>query len=161
MSILTIIMVACFQEQNDPDPGNRRLAALQSDPASNLTAPFLRIEDEQERERKLGKGLAEKGEGPLILRVFAVTEPVGPEDVLNWFDRKLREMGWYEFHQPPNMNVDAATPRFYRKTIDHWCAGLTIALTIDGDEVQGLRLTLSSAATDRPKERIPCPMDNP
>lgn len=171
VTIFLVLLIAGYctsrPEGVDPDPRNRRLSALEAEPARKLMPPFLRLELEKVNPRERGKGCGftslggcDNGTGPSIRRQLETRSyNVAPRLVHSWFEPRLERLGWRTVRNCQVAEVSNAT--CYRKTIDNWCANYVVtARNTEGgravDPVERVEVRLSSGAELDPDVYRPC-----
>jgi hypothetical protein len=124
LSLCATVLVACGSLPHDPDPGDRRLDDLKSEPAGALVMPGFRTIKEEVRAKQLGEAGNAKdlGTGPSIEKQYQSDEPIELDSVLAWYETRLAELNW-RLGQPLNEHTSGEVGRRYRKKIRNWCAG--------------------------------------
>ena len=121
-----LLLSAC--SQNRGDPGNRRLKALQSDPALALVAPGARLVGESSREAWTPP-FSKSFDGPSTIRSYVLSTP--REEVRSFYKAELPRFGW-RFERSEALGPDREV-LIYRKNFGNWEALLTIGDASDGE----------------------------
>lgn len=144
----------------DPDPGNKRLSAMKRESALNLIPPGTKLQSKRVQSKRLGEVLSsDLGMGPSIIRRFTPRQStLDFQAAYQWYDKELTARGWRRRPEQEQGNfISDHGIRIYRKTIDNWCAGLSLRENLEDSRPSGnLRFELSAPAGLFPEKNLPC-----
>jgi len=132
--VAVVALIACGD--NAGDPGNRRLNALQADPALKLVPPGLRSFGQSSTSAEKPP-FSDFYNGPGVTKSFRFTEPVEQAlpRVLEYYSAELPRLGWVfvrKESQPPRPGLEIATVSLlYSKEVATWKETLSISPGLD------------------------------
>lgn len=132
---VAVAVAACNEEQ--ADPGNRRLSALESDPAVGLVVPGAKLTHKSSSAAQLSH--VDKDEsfyaGPHVSRHYRLSGDA--QEAIGFYKARLPKLGWILDKDDPAQGLYV-----YTKEIDDWEA--TLALDLQGEGGSELALTLDA-----------------
>jgi hypothetical protein len=136
--LLVFIPASCSVH---PDPGNRRLRALQHDPVRDFVYPGATLLDETRLEGRAGNPGNQEQRSPVVAREYSLPDSeVTIDEIVKWYSEKLRTLGWQ-----PDIVGTQATHTFHKK-IDDWCGRMSISKSSSiPPETLEVRLTASDS----------------